>query len=64
MAQYDYIIAGLRIRSDVDIAALGLRSFKPFEVAVSDDIVDCTISKSDDMSRDRFALQGGTGDFS
>lgn len=55
MAQYDYIIAGLRLRSDVDITALGLRSFKPFEVAVSDDAADCTISKSDDISIDKYA---------
>ena len=29
---YDYIIAGLRLRSDIDLVATGIRGFQPFEV--------------------------------
>lgn len=29
---YDYVIAGLRLRSDIDLVAAGIRGFQPFEV--------------------------------
>lgn len=32
MMIYDYIIAGLRLRSDIDLVATGIRGFQPFEV--------------------------------
>ena len=34
MMIYDYIIAGLRLRSDIDLVATGIRGFQPFEVEV------------------------------
>lgn len=33
---YDYIIAGLRLRSDIDLVATGIRGFQPFEVEANE----------------------------
>ena len=38
MTIYDYIIAGLRLRSDIDLVATGIRGFQPFEVEVNESI--------------------------
>lgn len=40
---YDYIIAGLRLRSDINLVEYGLRGFLPFEVELSDSPADCTL---------------------
>ncbi len=39
---FDYIVAGISLRSDFDLVALGLRGFKPFEKHVGG-APDCTI---------------------
>lgn len=39
MMIYDYIIAGLRLRSDIDLVATGIRGFQPFEVEADKSIV-------------------------
>lgn len=44
MAHYDYIIADLRLRSDLRLTELGLRNFEPFEVTTPCDKADCTLS--------------------
>lgn len=38
MMIYDYIIAGLRLRSDIDLVATGIRGFQPFEVEANESI--------------------------
>lgn len=38
MMIYDYIIAGLRLRSDIDLVATGIRGFKPFEVEANESL--------------------------
>ncbi|MBR6631030.1 MAG: hypothetical protein IKK89_03675 [Alistipes sp.] len=35
---YDYIIAGLRLRSDIDLVAIGIRGFQPFEVEANESV--------------------------
>ncbi|MBQ2958329.1 MAG: hypothetical protein IJE06_01490 [Alistipes sp.] len=35
---YDYIIAGLRLRSDIDLVATGIRGFQPFEVEANESV--------------------------
>lgn len=39
MMIYDYIIAELRLRSDIDLVATGIRGFQPFEVEADKSIV-------------------------
>ena len=43
MSRYDYIIADLRLRSDRDIAKMGIRSFAPFAVPESNAPADCEL---------------------
>lgn len=38
MMIYDYIIAGLRLRSDIDLVATGIRGFHPFEVEADESV--------------------------
>lgn len=47
MGTFDYRIADLQLRSDVDIVALGLRGFKPFQVDSFEGRPDCTLSLVD-----------------
>lgn len=35
---YDYVIAGLRLRSDIDLVATGIRGFQPFEVEADESV--------------------------
>lgn len=35
---YDYVIAGLRLRSDIDLVATGIRGFQPFEVVADESV--------------------------
>ena len=57
MAHYDYIIADLCLRTDVDLVAYGLRGFKPFAATEQDDHrVDCLVVVLDDMDDDSRAI--------
>lgn len=38
MMIYDYIIAGLRLRSDIDLVATGIRGFQPFEAEANESV--------------------------
>lgn len=38
MMIYDYVIAGLRLRSDIDLVATGIRGFQPFEVEADESL--------------------------
>ncbi|MBO5831928.1 MAG: hypothetical protein J6Q95_01370 [Alistipes sp.] len=49
MTCFDYVIAGLRLRSNIDLAACGLRGFRPFEVEVSGEEADCLLCLNRDM---------------
>ena len=49
---YDYVIAGLRLRSDIDLVATGIRGFQPFEVEADESVapnchfhIDATFSE-------------------
>lgn len=52
MTHYDYTIADLVLRTDVDLVAYGLRGFKPFTMCDEPSKVDCTMSVSDKMDAD------------
>lgn len=41
---YDYLIADVRLRSDKDLVAMGLRGFKPFAAETTESVVHCTLS--------------------
>jgi len=45
---YDYIIAGLRLRSDIDLVAVGIRGFKPFVAEVTGE-ADCVVTHNPAM---------------
>lgn len=45
---YDYLIADIRLRSDVDLVELGLRGFKPFATESSSD-AECTLKFVDSI---------------
>ena len=49
MACYDYIIAGVSLRSDRDIVGLGLRAFAPFRANEHVEHADCILSFVDEM---------------
>lgn len=49
MECYDYIIADLCLRSNVDLAALGLRGFRPFQSNGSVQIADCRFAILDEV---------------
>lgn len=49
MNRYDYIIAGLRLRSDIDLVASGLIGFKPFVVPTEECDADFYLSLDYDM---------------
>ena len=50
MTHYDYIIADVRLRSECDLVALGLRGFAPFMAEVEGD-ADCLFAATDKASR-------------
>lgn len=50
MSRYDYIIAQLRLRSDIDLVGCGIRGFKPFESTTTDGDADCHISFDSTMT--------------
>lgn len=45
---FDYIIAGIGLRSDIDLVAIGLRGFKPFEHEISGE-ADCSFGMRRDI---------------
>lgn len=49
---HDYVIADLRIRSEVDLVAIGLRGFRPFEVESSASDAECTLRINRAISRE------------
>lgn len=51
--RFDYIIAGLSLRSDIDLVAIGLRGFQPFEHEVCGEPT-CTFHIRRDMTIDDF----------
>lgn len=64
MRYYDYIIAEIRLRSDIDIAAAGIRGFKPFEVEFdSEAAADCTFTSNEELRRDEFVIERHLSDF-
>lgn len=64
MRYYDYIIAEIRLRSDIDIAAAGIRGFKPFEVEYdSEATIDCSFTANEELSRDEFVIERHLSDF-
>lgn len=48
MTHYDYIIADVRLRSECDLVALGLRGFAPFMAEVEGD-ADCLFASTEEM---------------
>lgn len=56
MAHYDYTIADLVLRTDVDLVAYGLRGFKPFAICSEQTKIDCDISILDDIDVDSGAI--------
>lgn len=55
MAYYDYIIADLRLRTDVDLVALGLGGFRPFVATDEAADADCFISLLERLSTDEYS---------
>ena len=47
---HDYVIADLRISSEVDLVAIGLRGFRPFEVESSASDAECTLRINRNMN--------------
>lgn len=48
MTHYDYIIADVRLRSECDLVALGLRGFAPFAAEAKGD-ADCLFASTEEM---------------
>lgn len=58
MMTYDYIIAGLRLRSDIDLVATGIRGFQPFAVESNDAIeASCHFSIDPSFSMDSIIIE-------
>ena len=54
---HDYVIADLRIRSEVDLVAIGLRGFRPFEVESSASDAECTLRINCNMNREALGAE-------
>lgn len=54
---HDYVIADLRIRSEVDLVAIGLRGFRPFEVESSASDAECTLCINRNMNREALGAE-------
>lgn len=54
---HDYVIADLRIRSEVDLVATGLRGFRPFEVESSASDAECTLCINRNMNREALGAE-------
>lgn len=50
MNHYDYIVAGLCLRSNIDLVKVGLRGFRPFESNEQGIEADCTFAISTEIS--------------
>ena len=50
---YDYIIAGISLRSYVDLVEVGLRGFKPFEHEISGE-PNCTFELKADLKAENY----------
>lgn len=53
---YDYIIAGLRLRTDVDLVGVGIRGFRPFAVDVEGD-ADCLLERVESIDVDSLCVR-------
>ena len=54
---HDYVIADLRISSEVDLVAIGLRGFRPFEVEFSASDAECTLRINRAISRESLGAE-------
>lgn len=54
---HDYVIADLRISSEVDLVAIGLRGFRPFEVESSASDAECTLRINCNMNREALGAE-------
>ena len=54
---HDYVIADLRISSEVDLVAIGLRGFSPFEVESSASDAECTLRINRNMNRESLGAE-------
>lgn len=54
---HDYVIADLRIRSEVDLVAIGLRGFRPFEVESSASDAECTLRINRNINREALGAE-------
>ena len=55
---YDYVIAGLRLRSDIDLVATGIRGIQPFEVAADESVSpSCHFHIDTDFSEDSITIE-------
>lgn len=52
---YEYSIAGLTLRCQMDLVAMGLRGFKPFEVGDGMNDGDCTLMFDTDVCMSRYS---------
>lgn len=52
---HDYIIAGVRLRSDIDLVEVGLRGFRVFEVATTEERADCHMHIDTELTMDSFS---------
>ena len=50
MMFYDYVIADVRLRADMDLVAAGIRGFKPFEVERCDAEADCELRQDPEFT--------------
>ncbi len=55
MVLHDYIIADFRLRSEIDIVEIGLRSFRKFEVESTSDAADAYIRFDKSLSTNSFS---------
>ena len=64
MKIYDYIIAGLRLRSDIDLVATGIRGFQPFEVEADESIVaSCHLHIDNNFSEESISIERVLSEF-
>lgn len=56
MMYYDYIIAGLRLRTDIDLVDAGIRGFRPFAVDVEGD-ANCLVERVASIDVDSLCLR-------
>ncbi len=53
---YDYIIAGIRLRSDIDLVEAGLRGFRVFATEEATETADCHIHINNDLTEELYGV--------